>query len=57
MAVEQVASAKSLGVYIDQTLNWEFLYCASDVQLNIVVKAETQDWLASKSVKSTNPAE
>ena len=23
MAVEQVASAKSLGVYIDQTLNWE----------------------------------
>ena len=23
IAVEQVASAKSLGVYIDQTLNWE----------------------------------
>ena len=34
----------------------DFLYSALDVQLDIVVKAKTQDWPASKSVKSTNPA-
>ena len=38
MAVEQVASAKSLGVYIDQTLNW---------------KCHTENTATSKKIVST----